>query len=125
MTARVAAHAALGAVIGGLALLALHPVSRFYPVCPVYAYLHVLCPGCGATRALAALLRGDFVTAWRMNALFVCALPGMVVYALRCYRRAIAMALSPWPRVPSHLLAASVIASVTFAIVRNLPGMQP
>ena len=32
--------------------------SSFYPRCPVFTWLHVYCPGCGGTRALAALLHG-------------------------------------------------------------------
>ena len=32
----------------------------FYPRCPVHQLLHLQCPGCGATRAIADILRGGF-----------------------------------------------------------------
>lgn len=46
-------------------LLLLFPPQRytFYPQCPIYRYLHLKCPGCGTTRALAALLHGDIAPA--------------------------------------------------------------
>ena len=49
------------------------------PDCPFATHLHVLCPMCGTTRALLALLAGDVGGAFRWNALFlawgaVCAL---------------------------------------------------
>src|SRR5580698_9026501 len=43
----------------------------FYPVCQFHRLTGLNCPGCGATRALYALLHGNFSTALRDNALFV------------------------------------------------------
>jgi len=58
-------------------MLLLFPPERygFYPRCPFFEATGLLCPGCGGTRALAALLRGDIVGAWRLNALLVSLLP--------------------------------------------------
>ncbi|HVZ93849.1 MAG TPA: DUF2752 domain-containing protein, partial [Phycisphaerales bacterium] len=42
------------------------------PPCPTHEYLGFYCPGCGSTRGIACLLRGDLAGAWRFN-------PGMVV----------------------------------------------
>ena len=44
---------------------------HFYPVCQFHRLTGLNCPGCGMTRALAALLHGEFATALRDNALFV------------------------------------------------------
>jgi hypothetical protein len=87
MIQRQKANTALATALCGLVLLAVHPASRFYPACPIYEHFHLLCPGCGATRALAALLRADLTTAWHMNSLFVCALPFALFFAARAYRR--------------------------------------
>jgi hypothetical protein len=50
-----AAFAVLGVVQIGAGLFHLHTFT-----CPMLASLGVPCPGCGASRACAALLRGDF-----------------------------------------------------------------
>ena len=44
---------------------------HFYPVCQFHRLTGLNCPGCGMTRALAALLHGEFTTALRDNVLFV------------------------------------------------------
>ena len=44
---------------------------HFYPVCQFHRLTGLNCPGCGMTRALSALLHGEFATALRDNALFV------------------------------------------------------
>src|SRR5580692_7112989 len=43
----------------------------FYPVCQFHRLTGLNCPGCGATRALYALLHGNIATALRDNALFL------------------------------------------------------
>lgn len=120
---RAVAHGALLVVVLGCAVLLLFPPERasFYPVCPVYRYLHLLCPGCGTTRALAALLRGHLYEALRWNALFVCLLPGAIAYVLNCYLRALSRAAFRWPRVPVYSGYALLAISLLFGLVRNLP----
>ena len=50
--------ALLSVALATVVLLRFPPAEySFYPRCPIFASLHLLCPGCGATRALAALLR--------------------------------------------------------------------
>jgi Protein of unknown function (DUF2752) len=48
---------------------------HFYPVCPIYRWTGWLCPGCGATQALHALLHGEVMAAFSLNPIFVVALP--------------------------------------------------
>ena len=135
---------------GGLALRAVAPVAMvalavavllrfppaeygFYPQCPVYALLHLQCPGCGATRALAALLQGNVMEALRLNALAtVMACPGSV-YAGICYYRYLRDSLRSdlggllrgeafrWPQLPAGSLYAALVVAGAFAILRNLP----
>ena len=55
--------------------------SRFYPQCTFHQITGLLCPGCGTTRALHALLHGRIAEAFAFNpmlfALAACALGGL------------------------------------------------
>ena len=117
MTPRHKANVALAAALSGLLLLAMHPASQFYPACPIYEHFHLLCPGCGATRALAALLHGDLASAWRMNPQFVCAFPWLFLIAAKTYRQAAPS--RPFKRQGGAIWASLAIATV-FGVMRNL-----
>jgi Protein of unknown function (DUF2752) len=57
----------------------------FYPVCPIYHWTGWLCPGCGATRALHALLHGELTAALAFNPFLVLIAPfiaGVAVWQL-------------------------------------------
>ena len=94
---------------------------RFYPVCQFHRLTGLNCPGCGMTRALYALLHGNFFLALRDNALLVLALFVLAVRGFRfgwnkfC-RRAngdFFPVAFVWP-----LLALAMV----FAVLRNLPA---
>lgn len=123
---RLAAHATALTVAAGCVMLRLYPpeTSRLYPLCPVYRTLHLLCPGCGATRALAALLRGDLPAAVHANLLFVALLPLLLAFAGLSYRRALAPGLFCWPRFPPAVTGALLALAAAFAAIRNLPGVH-
>lgn len=53
-----------------------HP---FYPVCQFHRLTGLNCPGCGLTRALYALLHGNFSAALHDNALFVLILIALTI----------------------------------------------
>jgi len=93
--------------------------SSFYPACPIHQYLHIDCPGCGATRALAALLRGRLTEAMRLNGLFVLLLPCALAGAMECYRRALRSGEFRWPQPPAPALYATLAAAAIFTIARN------
>ncbi|WP_216847098.1 DUF2752 domain-containing protein [Granulicella sp. L60] len=95
--------------------------STFYPRCPFYQYLHLQCPGCGATRAIAALLRGHLREALHLNALITLALPVAIVYTLAHYRRLLQRKPIQWPDPPPALLYTAITLAAVFAILRNLP----
>ena len=68
---RKLAVAGLAAIGGGLFVVSFfNPTTAgFFPVCPLYKFTGIACPGCGLTRAFHALLHGDLATALGFNAL--------------------------------------------------------
>ncbi len=93
----------------------------FYPQCPILEYLHLKCPGCGTTRALAALLHGQLAEAFHFNALAILLLPVAAAYAILCYYRFLRHRPLRWPQTPPVAIYFAGAAAVLFAIVRNLP----
>jgi hypothetical protein len=110
------------AAIGLAALIYTYPPERygFYPACPIYHYTRFLCPGCGATRAVAALLHGNLAVAWNHNALFVCVVPILMMEASRAYWSAVAKGRVEWLQVPKSAIALFSVIALVFTIVRNL-----
>ena len=98
-----------------------------YPQCWLYNATGIYCAGCGATRAIHALLHGRVLSALHDNALFVSALPLLLFiggsYVLAAWQK------NAWPRNevdPPKLLQwalGSMIVMLAFMAVRNLPGM--
>lgn len=79
--------------------------------CPLHRFTGLSCAGCGGTRAVHALLCGDFAMCFRMNALL---LPFLLFLALLFVRPRLA-----WkPAVAIGAIAVIVL----FALLRNLPA---
>ena len=116
------AQGARMALVAGVAALAgfvylFDPSTHsFYPVCRFHEWTGWNCPGCGATRALHALLHGRVVEAMHDNILLTLGLPLVLGRLLwfRCRRAALV-----WP---AHLLWFGLVVAVLFAILRNLPA---
>ena len=92
----------------------------FYPRCPVATLLHFKCPGCGSTRALAALIRGRVFEALQFNALAVCALPIAMGYGL--YRSLLSLGGRHFPALilsPATLCAGFGLV-LLYTLARNL-----
>ena len=121
---RMGAHTAAALAVSGFAVLRFYPSADSHlPICPVWRYLHLLCPGCGATRAFAALLRGHLISALHSNALFVAILPLLLGVAVLSYWRALQPEPFVWPILPPVVLYSLFGAAAIVSIVRNLPGM--
>ena len=119
---RLIAHTSVVFAAAGAAVLFVFPPERssFYPICPVHQWLGIQCPGCGATRALSALLHGHLHEALHDNALFVCLLPAAMLYALCCYRRSLRKEDFRWPEVPANFVYALACVAMVFMVVRNI-----
>jgi len=94
---------------------------NFYPVCQFHRLTGLNCPGCGGTRALYALLHGDFATALRDNAMLVLGLAAVGArggwFALNRLR-----GRRNGHFFPGSFLLPLVVAVVVFGVLRNLPA---
>ncbi len=122
LSPRMTAQIAAAGVLLALAVVYRFPPEAygFYPSCPFLTWLHVECPGCGSTRALHALLHGDWAEAAARNALFpawflAAAAWGAAQYVVATWRNRFLRLQAPEPMYWSAAAAAMV-----FAVVRNL-----
>jgi hypothetical protein len=120
-TFRAAAPPALIAL--AIAILLRFPPAQysFYPQCPIYDLLHLQCPGCGATRAIGALLRGRFAEAMHLNALVTLLLPFATAYGILCYRRLLQSKPLHWPQPQPAILYTAFALAAVFTVIRNIP----
>ena len=117
-------RAALPAVmlLAAISILLRFPPEQYslYPQCPVHHYFNILCPGCGTTRALAALLHGDFAEALRFNALTTLLSPIALIYGAAVYRRILVRKPLRWPQPSPAAIYATLTLAAIFTIARNL-----
>ena len=90
--------------------------------CVVHSFTGLYCPGCGASRALASLLRLEFYQAFRWNPLLVVLFPFALFYLgwgslsfVRCGRNTLDDYLPRW------LLWVLVAVVLLYFPLRNLP----
>lgn len=97
-----------------------------YPLCPTKALAGLDCPGCGGLRATHDLAHGDIAGAFDNNALWVLAVPVIIVLLLRSVYYA-------WigkrpPRMPErqskYLLIVALAVACFFSVLRNIPGFE-
>lgn len=112
------------ALVGTVTVGALDPEVRGHlaPACPFRAVTGLDCPGCGGTRALFALTRGDVALALDHNLVTTIALPVLVVaWALWL---AVRMGWRQRPLVVQPSVAYAVAGVfVVFFVLRNLPWL--
>ena len=94
--------------------------AGFFPPCPFHTVTGCYCPGCGSTRALHALARGDFGAAFRWNALLTVTLPFLAVLAAGEFL--LPAVGGRWSlAIPARWLWLYFYVTVAFWIARNVP----
>jgi hypothetical protein len=92
----------------------------FYPVCQFHRLTGLNCPGCGATRALYALLHGNLPRALKDNSLFIftiafLAARGAWFAAKHFSHKPAGQFISP------KMLWAFLVVAGAFTVLRNFP----
>lgn len=109
----------VGAVLGGgLAYVGLndpHEPGSLFPLCPFKALTGWNCPACGGLRMTHDLLHGDLAAAAVDNLFLLLGLPALAIWALLRWR-------SGRPVMTAPVVAVLVAVTVTWTLVRNLPG---
>ena len=111
----------IAALLCGLAVVYRFPPTEysFYPRCPFYLATHWLCPGCGSTRALHALLHLDIQSALHYNALFTLLFPVVCLWlGFICYRT---LRYDQFPDLafPRSVAVCLTVTIVLFTVARN------
>lgn len=79
-----------------------------------------LCPGCGMTHAVTAILQGQFWEAWQYNALSLTILPALGIYLfyrIVRYIQGMDEQFRPWELV---FLVLCTVAVISYGILRNV-----
>lgn len=99
-------------------------VTPFRIPCVIKETTGFYCPGCGMTRMCLALLRFDFVTAFRCNQLLFLMLPVIGGIVLLLLYRYIRYGTVRTGKALTGVLVVLIVLFVIFGVVRNLPGME-
>ena len=113
------------AIAGAVAVIFFFNPSTngFYPVCLFHELTGLNCPGCGATRALYALLHGNLRLALKDNALFIFLLAALVIWSARFVFRK-RQNPNASLNVPPGVLWMFFAVAIVFTILRNQPAFS-
>lgn len=91
----------------------------FYPRCPFFALTHLLCPGCGGTRALHELLHLNLAGALHYNALLTVLAPFAMAWLVWCFYQVFRYDHFPRVRWPRSIAFGLAFVFLLFAVIRN------
>ena len=90
------------------------------PPCLIRRVFHVLCPSCGTTRMVSALLRFDFAEAWALNPFMLFFLPFALLWGVS---EAVRYVKGKVPLISERagvvIWALWFIAAIAFGVWRN------
>ena len=105
--------------------LVFHNLTHLALFCPFHKFFHLFCPGCGSTRFLLAITRGDLVAAFYANSLLFVLSPFYLAIFLYQSYRYIRYNDRDIRKPVQYFLYFTIILFVIFGIIRNLFPTPP
>ena len=106
-------------LIFGFIYILINHYFHFGFICIFHELTGLLCPGCGFTRCIIAIIQGRFFDAFNYNMLVFCLLPVFLFYY--CY--SIYNYIKTGNRivkVPNYITITILVITILFGILRNL-----
>lgn len=114
---------ALGVPVGLTIAYLFQPTeASFYPRCVFHLLTGLHCPGCGMTRALHAILHGEWRQAVAYNLFFLLILPILVAYGMRWGIEVVLGKSLPIWRWPAWATWTLLGVYLMFGVARNVPA---
>lgn len=109
----------LGITIFTISAIGIVFLDRIGYICPSRYFLHIYCAGCGVTRMLKSLIKGDFLKAFSYNQVFFVLFFVGIVYLLYAIIKYIkdGKIIIPSNKV---LIFIAILLS-TYMVLRNIP----
>jgi Protein of unknown function (DUF2752) len=123
MPPRSVCAGALGLTAAAATILYTFDPSKagFYPTCPFFALTGLYCPGCGACRAVHALLHGHLTEAFGLNPLMLLSVPFLAYLFLPWVVFAVAGKRIPAVSVPALWGWLALWTILAYWVLRNVP----
>ena len=103
-----------------ISYLILVKIFHIYIPCIFHKVTKLYCPGCGVTRMLLEILRGNFYQAFRYNQLLFILLPVFIVYFIDYIYSNIKNKKSLLDKTPSVVWYILIVVLLVFGIGRNI-----
>ena len=105
----------------GLVYLAVITFTDLRIPCVFHLATGLLCPGCGVTRMVQALVRLDLRGAFASNPFVLCLLPAGIPYGVYRTRKYIEGSGDRYGPLETALLVVTLAGAILFGVIRNLP----
>lgn len=109
----------------GIIYLYLNKNYGFYIPCIFRKITGLYCPGCGATRSIIALLKGNIKASFSYNPLFFLMLPFLIFSIIyQCYIYIENKKDNIINKIPNTIWIIIIIILIIFGILRNIKGLE-
>ena len=93
---------------------------KFYIPCPIKYITGFYCPGCGITRMILSILKGDLYQAFRYNPLVFILMPFIIFYFLEIFISKIYNKESICKRIPDYVFYILIVILIVYGVFRNI-----